>query len=442
MSAEQRQALISNALWFAGSLALAFAIWFVATIQADPIEQEQFRAIEVQLQYDEDNLIITNSPRTSVRVFVRAQQSVLDLLTAEDIVVRADLNGRDAGTHTVPLIVETARQASADTQPAQITVDLARIEAQQKPVRIEVDNPPPLDYTYEQPVPNVVQAEVRGASERVAEVAYVRGLINLEDRRNAFETEVSLSAVDSDGRRVQNVTVEPRTVSVSAVVYPRPDVKQVAVTPDILVSTLSADHTITMFDWEPKTVYISGTAAQLNALGDTIRTESISLRGRTQDFDVTVPLELPTSLFPLSGDANVQVTVGITAQTTTRQFDNVMVEVIGLPAGYTLQSITPDRLSVILSGPVSTVNNINPSEIQAVLSLADIQAGNNDITPQIVIRQGQVDVSNISVLPSSISVTVLPPPETTPDVQPTAINATPDAIATSAAEATTEPAAP
>ncbi len=146
------QLLLTNLMWLLGSLILAWLVWFVAVTQADPVEQRQFRNIPVQIDIDE-GLLIANEPTRYTRVNLRAQRSVLNLLTIDDVVVRADLMNMGPGTYTVPLRAEVARSAIADTQPTQITVVLQQVESRQKPVKVLVTHEPPADFAYDELMP-------------------------------------------------------------------------------------------------------------------------------------------------------------------------------------------------------------------------------------------------------------------------------------------------
>lgn len=418
-----RDALLRNLLWLLGSLAVAFAVWFVATIQANPIQQQQFLRVPVRLAVP-DGLIVTNTPPTTVRVIVRAQQSVLDLLTVDDIDVVADVGTRGAGTHSIPLAVTIARPASADTQPTQLRVALEQVVVQQKPVRIEVASGqgPSADFGFEDPVAERAQVAVSGAANDVNAVAAVRGDVDLRDQRNPLELDVQLYAVNADGRRINDVVIEPGSVRVQVNIFRRDNVRQFSVSPDILIGTLDSDYTLTAFDYRPETVFVSGSPEQLSAIGDILRTEPISLQGRTEDFVTRVPLRLPEdNLLVIDGQTSIEVTIGIAARTTARQIDNIPVETIGLPDGYTLGEIAPNTISVLLSGPVSVINSIQAGDVQAVLDLSGVEAGNNDIAPTILLAQGQESVDRIELLPASLNVAIAAPqptPEATPETTP------------------------
>src|SRR5689334_22619192 len=114
---QKRSPLLNNLVWFIASLGLAFIVWLIATTQADPIVTRSFAGIPVQFQPD-TGLVLTTVNRRSVTVNVRARQTVMDLLTSEDITVRANLVGMGPGNHTVQLesTVSQSRQALADTK--------------------------------------------------------------------------------------------------------------------------------------------------------------------------------------------------------------------------------------------------------------------------------------------------------------------------------------
>src|SRR5215207_4336952 len=154
MAQSVQNSIINNLLWFMASLALAVLVWFVATLEANPVGEARY-SVDVQILKD-DGTIITNNPRSSVQVFIQAQANVLNLLDAEDIVVTADVRGREPGTYTVPLAVSISRPARADTQPAQITVSLEQLVTRQKPVRVNII-PPSANFVTQDLQQSVVQ---------------------------------------------------------------------------------------------------------------------------------------------------------------------------------------------------------------------------------------------------------------------------------------------
>lgn len=411
----------NNALWFIASLILASWVWFVATTAGNPVGERRFNSISVQLEHSSD-IVVTNDYTRSVRVNVLAQQSVRDLLTTDDIVVFADLQEMEPGTYTVPLQVQVARNAVADTQPTQITVTLERVDAQQKPVSVVVLNDPPVDYAYDPPTPAIFQAEVRGASSRVSQVSSLRAEIDLAEKRNPLTIDAVLVPVNAEGQRVEGVTIEPRAVSTSIHIFQRDDVRQISISPRILGRTLPNGYLLSTISYEPQTIFVSGPAATLSTLTDTFYTASIDLSGQTADFETTVPIEIPDDTISiLDGQTTVKITVGVVAQTSVEQIDNIALRVDGLAAAYEA-TLTPENVSVVLNGPVSVLNSITSTDVQAVIDVTGLEPGNYEVVPEIIIKNGTVTVSSITLLPPNIKITIInlqATPEATPPVSAT-----------------------
>lgn len=414
-----RQTLVQNIIWFGVSLLLAFMVWYLATLQADPIDRAVYRGVPVLVTPD-DGLIIISDPISPITVTVRARTSLLRLITREDLIASVDLVGKGVGRHTVPLLVRLNRagNASLDTQPTQVTVELELMEARQKPVEIVITNPSPVEVSNDAPTTDVLQAEVRGAASQVAQVDHVQGQIDLSDQRSPVSMEVPLVAVDANGAVVPDVTITPQTAGVTVNIYQRPDVRRLTVRPNILLETLPPGYVFTNLLTNPSVVYISGAPSVLASLGDTIDTKPIDLTERTEDFEVSVSLDLPDeNLLVLSGDNNIQVNIGIEPQITVRQFDSIPITLIG-EAPNAQYAILPPTISVVLNGPLILLDGLAAADIQAVLDVNGLEAGTYDLVPTIVIEQGAVVIENKQLLPAVIALTVTLP--TTSEPPPTA----------------------
>lgn len=124
-----RSTFLYNLSWLLASFLLAFLVWILATVQADPIAQQTLASVPVTIVTREGYTVIDLPRPPTVRVIVRGQQSAISLLTADDLSVRANLTEADIGQVTVPLTVNIGRRGiySADTQPSQITVTVDQI---------------------------------------------------------------------------------------------------------------------------------------------------------------------------------------------------------------------------------------------------------------------------------------------------------------------------
>lgn len=423
-----RKRIVDNLLWFVGSLVVAVIVWFVAAIEADPVDLRSFRNVPVNVLVD-DGIIITEQTRQTVTVVVRAQQSVLSILELDDITVQVDLSGEPAGEYQRTPNVDISRPASADTQPARISITTEREVARQVPVEVDVVAPP-VSFATETPERDIFQAEVSGAAQAVNNVSRVVANIDLSGQQAAetVEQTITLVALNAEGTPVQGVTIDPATMVVSVDVTQREDISTLAIRPDILFTTLPDGFEFAGVDYEPASVIINGPPEILAELGDTIDTEPISLDGQTSDFTVSVGLDLPEDegLIILSETSSIEVEIAISEENSTLPVENITVNIIGLPEDATLSAtVNPLTLSVVLNGPASVIDELTADDVQAIVDVSSLVPGTYTLTPQISISQGQVTLpaSDITLLPSSVTVTVSQPeatPETTPEAEATA----------------------
>lgn len=394
-----------NVTWFAGALVLAFFVWYVATLQADPFVTRTFTAIPVIIDRA-DGLVITNTPSTDASIIITAQESVMNRLRREDIVIRADLMDLGPGVYTVPLRADVNRAVSVDdTRPTQITVELELVESGQKPVIIETTDPP-VDITAEDPEISPLDVTVSGASSDVRSVVDVYGEVDLSEARSPIETLVTLIPRDENGRRVDGVTLDPATATVDVNLYRRDDVERLTVQPSLQLETSEEGYTLTTLRSEPTEIFVRGTSTALEALGDTVFTDAISLAGRTGNFEIEVPLNLRNDVIVLpSNDRTVTVYVGIEAQMGVLQLDGIPVDFLGLGQGLSSESST-DTISVVINGPRILLDSLTNEDVHAVVDLSGLQPGPHDVRPAVNLTRGQADVESIIPLPETLDIVI------------------------------------
>ncbi len=410
-----RSEMAGNLLWLTVSALLATAVWYIAVTSADPIRQRRF--IGIPIQYVSGNsAVVTNSPTRTVDVTIQGSQSVVSSQLASNILVRADLTRLGPGTHLAPLAVELvdplsagSRRLVSQVKPSQITVELEPKESHEKRIVIEVSKSPPLGFRNGEPELDIHQVIVSGAASRVSQVVAVRGELDLSASRNPIEVDLRLRAVDADGRRVDGVELEPQTASVAVNITRRDDIRQIAVRPNVLLTTLPEGFTLKNQSYEPESLFVSGAPDQLAKIADTLLTAPISLVGREEGFVTSVPVQLPDDgLFVMGGDSIITVSIEIIPIVVSRQIDSIEVGQIGLAEGYTV-SIVPTTVSAIITGPVVQVESLTEDGIQVIVDLDGLAPGVYDMAPSISITQGDLSEDNVSLSPAELNVEITSP---------------------------------
>jgi YbbR domain-containing protein len=403
------RALVENLLWLLGSLALAFFVWVIAVAQSDPIMERRIGGVPVEIVPD-DGLLVTNDPRDTVIVTVRGQRTVLDLLASDDVRAQANLHGLQAGTHVVELHAEVTPGRNArvvDISPRQLSITLELVAQRFVPVLASIVAEPPPGFQYDSPVFDVQQNQVlvNGAQSKVDQVVAAQIELDLSDHRNPVGLDLSLTPVDVNGDIVTDVTLEPQIAHVTINIQRRNDVREVRVSPSILVDTLPSGYVLTSVSYDPQVVLIGGAPDQMDAIPDTIPTAPIDLTNHTEDFETSVSVELPDESLLLVGDQTITVAIGVEPRTANRQFDSVPVTITGLAEGYSAQ-IAPDTVTVLVTGPQPLLEALAPNNIQVTVDLDNLAEGNYQLEPQVNITRG--DTVSTSVLPAEIDVQITP----------------------------------
>lgn len=403
-----RQALVNNALWFVGSLVLAFLVWMTANAQRDPIEERRLTE-RSQIQFLlPQNMLITNISSDSVALRLRGQRSQLALLTTDDITVTADLEGLAPGTYPITLTANAQRErVTVDTIPRQVTVTLELLESRLVPVEAMIEGELPPGYESDQAQFDVREVTVSGAASQVSLVDAAMIRLDVTDQRTTLTNAAQLVAVDANGAVVGGVTLNPQVVNVTMPIRQRPDVREVSVQPNLVgVDSLPEGYLFTSLSYEPRSVLVSGPVELLNSLPETFFTTPIDLTERTGNFEETVTVELPSRDLVILSGQTINVSIGITTQTATRQFDNVQVEIIGLEDGLQVTT-TPAEVSLLITGAQPVLDELNRRDVRVILDLNGLEAGGYQLTPQPTLAQVLPEGVTISVLPASIDVQIV-----------------------------------
>lgn len=301
-----RKALNNNIQWITASFVLAFGIWIVAAMQNDPVQQRSFpRSIPIEIEPGPNMLLDGNPSAENVEVVVRAPRSVWDVLRSDQIMIIADTTDLGAGEHRIKLkasLADGIRGRVVELTPAEVVVTLAQRASQRVSVRPVIAQAPPVGYSYAPPTCSLREVTASGAADKLIGLEAVARL-NLSEDRSTVEHEVSLVPVNSAGRVVTDMTLDPALVICEVIIAPNEGVHEEI---PVEIEGLSAGMSV---DVLPKTVtvFVVGPRPLLQALTNG------ALR-------VTVDVsDLETGFYQITAEVSIIVealTEQITADTT------------------------------------------------------------------------------------------------------------------------------
>jgi YbbR domain-containing protein len=148
---------------------------------------------------------------------------------------------------------------------------------------------------------------VEGPKSSVDEVARVIGYVGLSGNKEDFNISVPLTAVNSDGREVEDVRVTPKSAEASVQLARGLSKKVVEIKP-VFSGELPAGYVLDRVRIDPSKIEIAGASTILDSL-TAIDTEKIPLATETKSFHKEVQLELPEGVTVTNKKVNVNIDI-------------------------------------------------------------------------------------------------------------------------------------
>ncbi|HYM82986.1 MAG TPA: CdaR family protein [Candidatus Dormibacteraeota bacterium] len=348
---------------------------------------------------------------TEIRYF--APSDVAARVSSDTFSASVDLSSVDpnGGPTLVPVSVKAAddRITVVDFQPLQVRVELDPLVQRTVPVRVDRgDIPPGLQVGVPDLSATTVTAVgpesvVKRVSDAVARVVIQPGGLGIDQ-------DVSLVAVDAVGNTLTPVDLRPDSVHVKIRVGSNAETRSLPVNP-VVTGTPANGYVILAVKVEPAIVTITGDAATLEAL-DKADTAPVSIANATADVAATVPLALPTDASPV-GVKNVTVTVTIRPLTGARTFSaGIVLAGARDDRTYTLST---DSVNVTLGGSLAALDKLDPASFTVTADVSALAAGNHSVQLNVNLPAG-LTVNAIS--PPQVGVVVAPAASPSPSTSP------------------------
>jgi YbbR domain-containing protein len=314
--------------------------------------------------------------------------------------------GLEQKTYKVPIQAVVTQQLVKVTEinPDTVIVTLEIKESKELQIQVVSLGSPALSYTASEPIAEPQFATVSGPASLVDRVVELRAPINLTNRQESLDQLVPITALDEDSIEVDGVQISPETARVEVEITQQPNYRLVSVIPKIEGQTdlVEAGYLVTEVTVTPQWVTIFSSDPQaFEDLPGFIETVPLNLAGAVDDIEQQLQLNLPPG-FSLTYEQSVTVKVDIEPRTNSITI-NRPLDVRGV--GDDLYALlSPDEVSIILTGPAAILSTLQPEEIIVVIDVTDLNPGTYQITPEIIGIPAIIDASG--PIPATIQVTI------------------------------------
>lgn len=399
--------LSSNIRTLLLALTLAIAVWVSAVSAADPNETREYpNSIPIEFIGQDPGLVTVGELPRTVRLTLRAPNSVWETLMEEENSIHAvaDLAGFEAGNHiiTIQIQITASPVRILEVTPASFEVKLEPLITQTLPITLAYLGDPATGYLAGEVVIEPGMAIVSGPESVINRVAGVSATLDLTGARQNVNTSIPLNALDTDGAVLSGVSLHPANVQVILPVVQLGGYRDLAVKV-VTYGRPANGYRLTGISPIPAVVTVfSEDAALINSLPGYLETSALDLTGKNADIDAILSIVIPPGVF-IVGEPAVQVYIGITPIESSLTLTNQGLTPLNLGEGLQAR-IAPERVDVILTGPLPTLNSLQVTDLRVVLDLTDLQPGTHHITPHLEISIQDIVVE--SILPGTVEVVI------------------------------------
>lgn len=387
------------------SLLLALVIWISAVTSANPnVEVELIVPLEVRQQAS-DIAIVDPIPQT-VTLKVLAPESIIQSLEEENpLVAYINLADITAGTYRFAVQINIPDQLKPirilEQNPDKLQLKVSNLISKLLPISIQVEGEPAVGYQTSGLSWEGSSVTITGQDISVQEAFTVVGVLDISDATGSIVRSINLEARNASGEIVEGLEISPDTVQVTQSVTLQGGYRNLAVN----VTTQGAvepGYRFTSITPAPPTVMVfSGDPQLVEGLPGYVNTKPLNLNGVDGYLETILELDLPDGI-TVVGDPTVLVQVNVTALETNMVITRE-IEVFGLMPGLDAQ-VSPEQISVRISGPVPVLENLTLRDIRVVVDLTNLEIGTYTLAPSVEILPADIVWEDIS--PATVEIVI------------------------------------
>lgn len=380
------------------SVFVAIVIWYAVVDVNDPVETATYT---VKVTVTNESYIANgkqvysiDDQYSTVTVYIKANRSVLNDISADDITVTADLTqivDLDRDPVMVPLTVSCPNVSAGDITLSRTTIPITIENVASKTLSVSVscgDSVPGSDYEVGTTTPNPETVVVNGPESIVNTITSAVAQIDVTGMTQDGTREAELQFLDQNGDALSEDTVSDyltldgdiTTVTVQVDLWEKVNDVSLAVE---YSGTPASGYNVADVSTTPETISVAGTDSALEELAAdnntiTLSDSSINIDGTTDDmsFDVNISDSLPDGLRLTTNEADA-VTVTITILSDETREISVDVDDIVTQNLDSTQTVSYDSTEITLrvTGTESVIDSIDASDLTVSVDLSGLKDG-------------------------------------------------------------------
>ncbi|MDP4553205.1 CdaR family protein [Alkalihalobacillus macyae] len=340
-------------------------------------ESESITDMELQVLFDEDNVVVSDLPETvDVVVNGRTDSVMLSKLKNKEIYV--DLRNLTPGQHLVTVKHrDFPENVDVTIDPARVSVTIEEKNSNnyQAGINLLKVEELPEGYTTEEPIVTPKTVSVTGAKSKLDQVAFVRGYVDVSGAKEEVNQRITLNVYDGNMDEIQGLTIDPAVVDVKVPI--KEPFKKVPIKLD-QKGELPEGISISSIALEPTDVSVFGPEEELEEL-EFLDDIPLDLSEITKDTTIELEIPVPEGMNKVD-PGTVRATISVDKE-DERAFDDVPIKVTGVSEGLEASVSNPDTgvTDMKLYGAASVLDNIQNGDFQAYIDASGLSEGEHEL---------------------------------------------------------------
>ena len=383
----------------------AFMLWLLVVNIDDPVDTKTFDDIPVSIEYTE---VVTQDQRSyqvldgtdTVSVTVSATRSVLEKISAENIVATADMRELYLESQIpIEITIPGYEFETATASPRNVQVKIEQNKSDTFPITVTTTGTVRDGYVLGNVQADPERVTVNGPESVIDQISKVVAEVNVSGLSSDSSIDAVLTYYDEDNNEISAEQLANNLgttgVKVNVTLY---HTARIPVTVDTSEVTAADGYSISEVTWTPEEIQLAGEKEVLDALeeiripADAIDITSISQRTE-KTVDITPYLPEGTRLVDENGN-NILVTARV-AREGTKSFDIPVgsITVNNLDDALTVSGYgSGDDLEVHIGGPQEQLNSLELSDLAVSIDLKNCtEAGEYEVPVTITLPSDAPD---------------------------------------------------
>lgn len=385
----------------------AFMLWLLVVNIDDPVGSKTFENIPVTIEHSE---VVTQDQRSyqvldgtdTVSVSVSATRSVLEKISAENIVATADMRELYLESQIpIEITIPGYEFESATASPRNVQVKIEQNKSDTFPITVTTTGTVRDGYVLGTVQADPERVTVNGPESVIDQISKVVAEVNVSGLSSDSSIDATLTYYDADNNEISAEQLANNLgttgVKVNVTLY---HTARIPVTVDTSGVTAADGYTISEVSWTPEEIQLAGEEDVLEALkeiripADAIDITSISQRTE-KTVDITPYLPEETRLVDENGN-NILVTARV-AKEGTKSFDIPVgsITVNNLDDDLTISGYgSGDDLEVHIGGPQAQLDSLGLGDLSVSIDLKSCtKAGEYEVPVTITLPSDASDCS-------------------------------------------------